>query len=92
MAEMVPLEMAEIGGCDNMSLGNQVYMNLQQEVSPSPQVPFGSLHVCFHQLIPATADKLLEMSTELKILVVAHEGMDLRFVHGAEEPKSIRGA
>lgn len=57
----------------------QVYMNLQQEVSPSPQVPFGSLHVCFHQLIPATADRLLQMSTELKILVVAHEGMDLRF-------------
>jgi hypothetical protein len=68
---------------DNSSLEKfpffmQVYMNLQQEVSPSPQVPFGSLHVCFHQLIPATADRLLKMSMELKILMVAHEGMDPR--------------
>ena len=57
----------------------QVYMNLQQEVSPSPQVPFGPLLVWLHPLISATADRLLQMSMELKILVVAHEGMDLRF-------------
>lgn len=78
MVEMVPQEVDEIGGCNNMSSGNQVYMNLQQEVSPSPQVPFGPLHLCSHPLISATADRLLKMSMEVKILVVAHEGMGLR--------------